>query len=130
MLFVPEQIYSAIDINTLALADKEFKTKSHKKLKRIFYINAICKTSPVWSIFLVEHQSTADKSMPFRMLRYCVNLIAEHLAHLGAQRNHPLPIVVPICIYNGANVYPYSNNIYDCFASPHLASMSNIFSFK
>ena len=128
--FVPEQIYSAIDINTLALADKEFTTKSHKKIEADILYKCNMQNEPGVVYILVEHQSTADKSMPFRMLRYCVNLIAEHLAHLGARRNHPLPIVVPICIYNGANVYPYSNNIYDCFASPHLAKLSNIFSFK
>lgn len=48
---------------------------------------------------LVEHQSSSDAFMPFRMLRYIVRIWDEHLAHHdGAKR---LPAVIPILICHG-----------------------------
>jgi len=67
---------------------------------------------------LIEHQSTADPMLPFRMLQYNVSLMEEHLA----QGHKQLPIVINLCLYSGKKTpYPYSTNIYDCFEDPGLA---------
>ena len=67
---------------------------------------------------LVEHQSTPDKLMPFRMLKYMVAIMEDHLAKPG---NHTLPIIYPIIMYSGAKPYNYSTDLFDLFTDKELA---------
>ena len=46
---------------------------------------------------LLEHQSTPDGEMPLRLLRYVVRLLQRHVRELGL----PLPLVLPVVLYNG-----------------------------
>lgn len=51
--------------------------------------------------FLIEHQSTIDNNMPFRMLNYCINIMQEWSRNRKIRKNTNYPIVVPILIYTG-----------------------------
>ena len=51
--------------------------------------------------FLVEHQSTIDKKMPYRILNYCVDIMQEWVKNKKLKRQTKYPIVVPIIIYTG-----------------------------
>lgn len=67
---------------------------------------------------LLEHQSTADDLMAFRILLYSVQIMQWHLK----QGNHKLPLILPTVIYHGAqSPYPYTTNIYHCFEDKALA---------
>ncbi len=67
---------------------------------------------------LIEHQSTADKKMAFRMMRYAIAA----MYRLLKDENGPLPLVVPLLFYQGkTSPYPLSMNWLDMFALPDLA---------
>lgn len=67
---------------------------------------------------LIEHQSTPDKHMAFRLLRYAVAAMQRHLA-AGHKK---LPLVIPILFYAGKrSPYPYSTRWLDGFEYPELA---------
>ncbi len=67
---------------------------------------------------LIEHQSSPDKKMAFRLLRYAIATMHRHLA---ADHEH-LPLVIPILFYQGNTTpYPHSTCWLDMFASPELA---------
>jgi len=51
--------------------------------------------------FLVEHQSTIDNNMPYRMLNYCIEIIQEWSRTRKIKKETQYPIVVPIIIYTG-----------------------------
>ena len=69
-------------------------------------------------ILLFEHQSRPEKMMAFRLLEYSVLLMRQHLD----QENATLPVVMPVVFYHGrVSPYPYSTDIFDCFAAPELA---------
>jgi predicted transposase YdaD len=55
---------------------------------------------PLLLYLLLEHQRRADRWMPWRMLRYQVNIWTEW------RRKHPnrkrLPVIIPLVVYNGA----------------------------
>lgn len=67
---------------------------------------------------VIEHQSTPDAHMAFRLMRYAVAAMQKHL-DAGHQQ---LPLVVPMLFYHGAkSPYPWSLCWLDEFANPKLA---------
>lgn len=67
---------------------------------------------------LVEHQSTPDKHMAFRLVRYAVAAMQRHL-EAGHKK---LPLVIPVLFYTGKrSPYPYSTRCLDEFDDPVLA---------
>jgi predicted transposase/invertase (TIGR01784 family) len=61
---------------------------------------------------LIEHQSTPEELMPFRILQYTVSIMNHHLTKTGKKQ---LPIVYPLVFYNGWKPYNYSTDIFDLF---------------
>jgi len=67
---------------------------------------------------VIEHQSRPEKRMAFRMMRYCIAVMHQHLKQGGKT----LPVIVPLLFYHGlSSPYPYSTCWLDCFADPVLA---------
>ncbi|WP_017799956.1 Rpn family recombination-promoting nuclease/putative transposase, partial [Winslowiella toletana] len=68
---------------------------------------------------LIEHQSTPDKNMTFRLMRYAIAAMQRHL-DAGHER---LPLVIPVLFYHGAtSPYPYSMNWLKAFDAPERAA--------
>ena len=61
---------------------------------------------------LIEQQRNPEKALPFRVLRYLVRIMEDHLRQYQTQT---LPLVIPLIIYNGDNPYPYSTDLFDLF---------------
>lgn len=67
---------------------------------------------------LIEHQSSPDKHMGFRLTRYAIAAMQQYLD----AGNETLPLVVPLLFYHGkTSPYPYSTNWLDEFDAPELA---------
>lgn len=67
---------------------------------------------------LIEHQSSPDRHMAFRLLRYAVAAMQRHL-DAGHKK---LPLVIPVLFYTGKrSPYPYSTRWLDEFNDPELA---------
>lgn len=68
---------------------------------------------------LIEHQSSPDKHMAFRLMRYSVAAMQRHLD----AGNTSLPLVIPVLFYHGSvSPYPWSLCWLDEFDNPALAS--------
>ena len=67
---------------------------------------------------LIEHQSTPDQLMAFRMMRYCISIMHQHLV----QGNERLPLVIPMLFYHGqTSPYPYSTSWFELFEQVEAA---------
>ena len=67
---------------------------------------------------LIEHQSSLDAHMAFRLMRYAIAAMQRHL-DAGYKT---LPLVVPILFYHGVeSPYPFSLSWLDEFAEPEIA---------
>lgn len=64
---------------------------------------------------LLEHQSTPDPLMPFRMLKYMCNIIDHHLKTHGGKK---IPFIYPLVIYHGKRKYPFSTDLNDLVDAP------------
>lgn len=68
---------------------------------------------------LIEHQSSPDRHMAFRLMRYAIAAMQRHL-DAGHKK---LPLVIPILFYSGKrSPYPYSTRWLDEFSIPAFAS--------
>lgn len=51
--------------------------------------------------FLIEHQSTIDNNMAYKMLNYCLDIMRDWSRNKKIGRSIKYPIIVPIVIYTG-----------------------------
>ena len=117
-IHLPEPLRKLCNLQTLRLEPTSFIEKS----LRAYYSDVL------WSVetsdgdgyiyVVIEHQSTPDAHMAFRLMRYALATMQRHL-----DAGHKmLPLVVPMLFYHGATTpYPWSLSWLDCFADPPLA---------
>ncbi|MEL6152621.1 MAG: Rpn family recombination-promoting nuclease/putative transposase [Bacteroidota bacterium] len=111
-------ITQKIDWQTLKLTNKSFVSKDLAQLHSDVVFSCKIKGKEAYIYTLIEHQSTPDVLLPFRILKYDVALMEQHLK----QGHAKLPIIANLCLYAGKkSPYPYSTDIYDCFEVPELA---------
>jgi predicted transposase/invertase (TIGR01784 family) len=77
-------------------------------------------------VLLVEHQSTPDQFMPFRVYHYLFNMLYNELKG-RTNKQAKLPAVYALVFYHGKQTpYPFSMNLADCFDDP-LGIMDTMF---
>lgn len=60
--------------------------------------------------FLIEHQSTIDYNMSYRMLNYCLDIMRERSRNQKIGKNIRYPIIIPILIYTGNKKWKMPKN--------------------
>ncbi|ANA23070.1 hypothetical protein UQ49_05190 [Salmonella enterica subsp. diarizonae] len=117
-IHLPTEIRGICDLDTLRLESSHSVEESLKEqYSDVLYSVKMQGTSGYIHV-LIEHQSTADKKMAFRMMRYAI--AAMH--RLLKDENGPLPLVVPLLFYQEkTSPYPLSMSWLDMFALPELA---------
>lgn len=117
-IHLPEPLRKLCNLQTLRLEPTSFIEKS----LRAYYSDVL------WSVetsdgdgyiyCVIEHQSSAEKNMAFRLMRYATAAMQRH-QDKGYDR---VPLVVPLLFYHGeTSPYPYSLNWLDEFDDPQLA---------
>ena len=96
--------------------------KLKEQITDIVYRVKMLDGSNGYLIFLIEHQSSPIKLMPFRVLKYQIAIISDHIEQ---HPNDKLPIVFPILYYCGVEKpYPYTINVLDLFCDYTLAEQT------
>jgi len=111
---LPENILSQVNWGTLKLQPSQCVDKHlTETLTDILYRVEFGKREGYISI-LVEHQSTVDPLMAFRILSYSIDIMNRAL------KQHPeesLPLVVPLVFYSGKTPYCHTTDIFQLFGS-------------
>ncbi|OBY34650.1 transposase [Providencia rettgeri] len=117
-IHLPEHIKSLCDFNTLSLTNSSFIDKQlRSRLSDVLY-SVRTSQGEGYIYLLVEHQSTPDKLMAWRLMHYAFLAMNQHMQ----QGNTTLPIVVPILFYHGGrSPYPYTQLWTECFPLPEIA---------
>ncbi|ENR5391499.1 Rpn family recombination-promoting nuclease/putative transposase [Providencia rettgeri] len=117
-IHLPEHIKSLCDFNTLSLTNSSFIDKQlRSRLSDVLY-SVQTSQGEGYIYLLVEHQSTPDKLMAWRLMHYAFLAMNQHMQ----QGNTTLPIVVPILFYHGGrSPYPYTQLWTACFPLPEIA---------
>ncbi|MBN2619174.1 MAG: Rpn family recombination-promoting nuclease/putative transposase [Spirochaetales bacterium] len=108
--FVHEEFVNFLDFKTLKKINKSFVTKKFKYRESDLIYEIYYKDRPFYIYLLLEFQSTNDKKMPLRFLRYILELYEDH--DLGAG-NKNYPALFPLLLYNGEIKWSAKINIAD-----------------
>ncbi|EGT4253810.1 Rpn family recombination-promoting nuclease/putative transposase [Citrobacter amalonaticus] len=117
-IHLPIGLRHLCDLQTLKLEPTSFIEED----LRAYYSDVLWSLKTVegdgYIYVVIEHQSTPDVHMAFRLLRYALAAMQQHL-DAGHMR---LLLVVPMLFYHGADSpYPFSLNWLDKFSDPDLA---------
>ena len=63
--------------------------------------------------YLIEHQSTIDYNMSYRILNYCIDIIQEWIKGKNTGRETKYPVVIPIVIYTGEKRWSIATDFAD-----------------
>ncbi|MEZ9546025.1 MULTISPECIES: Rpn family recombination-promoting nuclease/putative transposase [Vibrio] len=117
-IHLPAELRDICDLTTLKLESGSFIEES----LRPYYSDVLysLKTSQGegYVYALIEHQSRPDKHMAFRLMRYAIAAMQQHI---DAGHEY-LPLVIPLQFYHGKiSPYPYAMNWLKGFANPDQA---------
>ncbi|WP_433587102.1 Rpn family recombination-promoting nuclease/putative transposase [Providencia alcalifaciens] len=117
-LHLPEQIKRLCDFDTLTLINSAFiDSKLRTRFSDVLY-SVQTKMRDSYIYLLVEHQSTPDKLMGWRLMHYAFMAMNQHLQ----QGHKTLPLVVPILFYHGeTSPYPYEEVWTQCLPHAEIA---------
>lgn len=118
-LHLPAELRAICDLNTLKLESGSFVEDNLRQyFSDVLYSLKTTAGDDGYVHVLIEHQSTPDQHMAFRLIRYAVAAMQRHLE----AGNKKLPLVIPMLFYTGKrSPYPYSTRWLDEFANPELA---------
>jgi recombination-promoting nuclease RpnB len=110
--YLPQRIKGICDFNTLKLEPGSFIDKHLKKHFSDILYSIQIRGKKAFIYTLIEHLTNPDPLIPFKLLRYQVPIMQQHLDN----NYDKLPIVVPILFYRGnVSPYPFSMSIFDCY---------------
>ncbi|WP_324021644.1 Rpn family recombination-promoting nuclease/putative transposase (plasmid) [Pantoea sp. JZ29] len=119
-LHLPAELRAICDLNTLKLESGSFVEDDLRQyFSDVLYSLKTTRDEEGYIHVLIEHQSSPNKLMAFRLLRYAVAAMQRHL-----EAGHKsLPLVIPVLFYTGKrSPYPYSTRWLDAFSDPVLAA--------
>lgn len=117
-LHLPASLQQLCDLKTLRLESGSFIEDD----LRAYYSDVLwslkTRAGDGYIYTIIEHQSTADPHMAFRLMHYAIAVMQRHLA-AGHKK---LPLVIPMLFYHGAaSPYPWSLCWLDEFDDPKSA---------
>jgi len=115
---LPQEVSQALHWSTLTLLEGSFVDEDLRASEADF-LYAIERSSDeesVWIYVLLEHQSTPDRWMRFRLLKYCCRIWEMSFRAHPDQRE--LRAIVPLVFYQGERSWSYSSEFADLFAEP------------
>ncbi|NXZ90040.1 Rpn family recombination-promoting nuclease/putative transposase [Serratia fonticola] len=118
-LHLPVELQAICDFSTLKLESGSFVEENLRPyFSDVLYSLKTTADDDGYIHVLIEHQSSPDRHMAFRLLRYAVAAMQRHL-DIGHKK---LPLVIPVLFYTGKrSPSPYSTRWLDEFNDPELA---------
>jgi predicted transposase/invertase (TIGR01784 family) len=114
--YLPDEVQQGLNWSTLKLAEGSFVDEDMRRSESdlLYEIERVSGLNTVWVYTLIEHQSTPDRWMRFRLLKYCCRIWDMNLA----QRPPPSELrpIVPLVFYQGERSWFYSTEFADLFA--------------
>jgi len=111
-----EEVSQALDWSTLRLLEGSFVDEDLRgsEADLLYEIEHISSEASLWVYLLLEHQSTPDRWMRFRLLKYCCRIWDMSFREYPEQRE--LRAIVPLVFYQGERNWSYSSEFADLFA--------------
>ena len=108
--FVEEKWTKEIDFSTLQNIQKTFINDNFKRMESDIIYSVQYKEKDIYFYILLEFQSTVDKFMSLRFLRYITEFYF-YLLENKSNKIKKLPAVFPILLYNGTEKWTSETNV-------------------
>jgi predicted transposase/invertase (TIGR01784 family) len=111
-----QEVSQALNWSTLTLLEGSFVDEDLRASEAdfLYEIERLSGEESVWIYVLLEHQSTPDRWMRFRLLKYCCRIWDVSFRERPDQRE--LRAIVPLVFYQGERSWSYSREFADLFA--------------
>ncbi|MFS2221304.1 Rpn family recombination-promoting nuclease/putative transposase [Pantoea sp. B65] len=117
-IHLPAKLLQYCQLDTLQLASGSFIEKDLRALYSDVLYSLRTDSGDGYIYCLIEHQSSPDKHMALRLMRYSLAAMQRHLD----QGHNRIPLVIPILFYHGQHSpYPYPMNWLQLFDNPQQA---------
>lgn len=118
---LPAAFRKHVDLSTLTVEKGSFiDTALREHLSDMLYKVRVGDTDG-YIYVLLEHQSTPDELMAFRLLEYQVQIMRRHIDQ-QPKKGRALPLIMPLVFYTGTrSADGFKRDIMDCFSQPELA---------
>lgn len=120
---LPQEILSILDVKTLKLEKESFvKPDLTDSISDVLFsckLDNAGNSEDGYIYLLLEHQSTPDPLMAFRLFKYMVNICDRYL--IENPKTKHLPLIYPLVLYNGTKPYNVARNLWDLFNNKVLA---------
>ncbi|WP_375329755.1 Rpn family recombination-promoting nuclease/putative transposase [Candidatus Tisiphia endosymbiont of Nemotelus uliginosus] len=116
---LPKDVLALIDSTSLKLEKDSFIEPDLSKTISDVLFSVKFNDQDGYIFLLLEHQSTVDKMMAFRLFKYMINICDLYLTTNPKAKS--LPLIYPLIIYNGKKKYNAPLNIWNLFSHPDLA---------
>ena len=117
-IHLPAELRMLCDLNSLQLESESFIEADLRSRYSDVLWSLHTRNGDGYVYVVIEHQSSAEPHMAFRLLRYALAAMQRHLD----AGHKELPLVIPMLFYHGCrSPYPYSLCWLDTFADPVAA---------
>ena len=113
--WLPGELCQLIDFGQLEIQPRSYINDVRQESAVDVLFKTMIEGHEAYIYLLLEHQSTPDPLMPFRMLKYMCNIIDHHLKTHGGKK---IPLIYPLVIYHGKRKYPFSTDLNDLVDAP------------
>jgi predicted transposase/invertase (TIGR01784 family) len=114
--YVPEELSQTLNWSTLRLLEGSFVDAALRRSETdfLYEVERVESGASLWLYLLLEHQSSPDRWMRFRLQKYCCRIWDVNLQERPAPRE--LRPIVPLVFYQGERSWSYSTEFADLFA--------------
>jgi predicted transposase YdaD len=114
--YVPEELSQTLNWSTLRLLEGSFVDEALRRSETdfLYEVERVENDASLWLYLLLEHQSSPDRWMRFRLLKYCCRIWDVNLQERPAPRE--IRPIVPLVFYQGERSWSYSTEFADLFA--------------
>jgi predicted transposase/invertase (TIGR01784 family) len=116
---LPKDVLALIDSTSLKLEKDSFIEPDLSETISDVLFSVKFNDQDGYIFLLLEHQSTVDKMMAFRLFKYMINICDRYLTTNPKAKS--LPLIYPLILYNGKKKYNAPLNIWNLFSHPDLA---------
>ena len=113
---LPEAVSQALNWSTLTLLEGSFVDEDLRESEAdlLYEVEHVSGETSLWVYVLLEHQSTPDRWMRLRLLKYCCRIWDLSFRDYPNQRE--LRAIVPLVFYQGERSWSYSSEFAELFA--------------
>ncbi|PCJ29277.1 MAG: transposase [Rickettsiales bacterium] len=117
--YLPAKVQESVDLSTINVEPESYVEDTlRKKMSDLVYSVKTKDGRDAFIYVALEHQSTVDRMISFRLQKYMLLLWERHKKNKIPGK---LPIIYPLVLYNGKEKYTAPLNFWELFEDPVLA---------